>query len=216
MIAFVLLILAVLVPVVATVTNDPAPSLTQSTAESRNIECVRLSEAAALGRYPGRVAEPSPRGDYIETSAVECRHNVMQAGDRPGRDEAILSGLSPMSSEIAQTAIALGADVDGKTWLVDAFYPDAAVAGKITFAAKTALIERAQKVSDRIPILASGDILVLGRLEPRQAYPVACSRYWAEGSLGEAEVLLAVVLLDARETILHAGLCAKGNWRWLR
>jgi hypothetical protein len=103
-----------------------------------------------------------------------------------------------------------------RTWLVEAFYPDVAVAAKIAFATKTALVARGRRVSDRVPVLASGDILVLGRMEPAQAYRLACKRYYDQGALTDDDVLMATVLRDGRETLLHAGLCARGQWRWLR
>jgi hypothetical protein len=53
-------------------------------------------------------------------------------------------------------------------------------------------------------------------MPPSEAYPTACRRYTDNGSLGAADVLLAVVLLDRQETALHAGLCAAGSWTWLR
>ena len=71
-------------------------------------------------------------------------------------------------------------------------------------------------VSDRVPTLAAGDIDVITRMSAEDAYPAACQRYYSLGSLKEDDVLLAVVRLDSRETALHAGLCDRGQWRWLR
>jgi hypothetical protein len=213
---FLLILLPVLLPIGATLVHDPAPGLAQTKAEARALECTRMGEIEAHDRYPGVVAAPSPRGSFIETAAVACRERLMEAGDRANRDEVILSELTRTSAEIAEAASAAAADAGNKTWLVEAYYPDAAVAAKLSFAAKTALVEHAKKVSDRVPVLAAGDILVLGRMAPAEAYPLACSRYRAEGSMADDDVLLGVVLRDSRETILHAGLCTGGRWRWLR
>jgi len=216
MVLFLLLLLPVLVPMAVSLVEDPAPGVTRTRAEARNMDCTRLTEAAAHDRYPGQFREPAPRGDFSETGVIVCKGRIMEPGERPRRDEALLSELSRSAAEIAESAIALGAQHADKTWLVDAFYPDPAVAAKLAFATKTALVERGRRVSDRVPILASGDILVVGRMPPNEAYPLACARYRAEASMGDDEVLLAVVLLDARETTLHAGLCTGGRWRWLR
>ena len=83
-------------------------------------------------------------------------------------------------------------------------------------AVKNALLDRSLKVSDRAPALAAGDIEVIGRLSPQAAYPIACTRYAAAGSLGDDDALLTIVLRDPQETLLHAGICTGGRWRWLR
>ncbi|MHB8876561.1 MAG: hypothetical protein ACYC8T_22935, partial [Myxococcaceae bacterium] len=142
------------------------------------------------------------------------KQRIFKEGERPGRDEAILSRLTAASRELAEAAD--DPSLADATWLVDAFYPDQTVAGKLSFAAKVSLAERGRRVSDRVPVLAAGDVLVLGTMPPTQAYPLACSRYYAEGSLSDTEVLLGVVLLDERETILHTGLCVRGKWRWVQ
>ena len=53
-------------------------------------------------------------------------------------------------------------------------------------------------------------------MKPRDAYPLACARYFAEHVLGEKDLFLGLMLVDTRETQLHAGLCDRGQWRWLR
>ncbi len=216
MFVFLLLVLPILIPVVATVVDDPAPGVTRTKDESRNLECQRLREETARELYPGEIAEPSPRGDYIHTEVVVCEERLMAKGERRDREEAVLAELRGTSSEIAAAAATAAPELGGKTWLVEAYYPDPQVASKIAFASKTALMSRGRKVSDRVPILGSGDIMVLGSMPPRQAYPLACRRYLEEGALGPDDVLLATILLDGRETILHAGLCTNGEWRWLR
>ncbi|MGQ0505940.1 MAG: hypothetical protein ACT4TC_11560, partial [Myxococcaceae bacterium] len=101
-------------------------------------------------------------------------------------------------------------------WHVDAFYPQTAVASKIAVAARTALVEHGQRVSDRVPVLAPGDIAVLSRLSPKEVYPLACKRFFAEGALEDGDAFLAVMIIDPRETQLHAGVCRFGQWKWLR
>ena len=103
-----------------------------------------------------------------------------------------------------------------RTWLVEVYYPRVAVGQKIGFAVKNALLDRNRIVTDRAPTLAAGDIEVIGRLPHEKAWPLACMRYRAVGALGENDALLAVVLRDHRETMLHAGTCIDGVWRWLR
>ena len=81
-----LLLIPVLTPFVASLVHDPAPGVTRAKSEARNEECVGMSEASARRLYPGVVTEPPPRGSYIDTSAVVCRGNVMEADERPRRD----------------------------------------------------------------------------------------------------------------------------------
>lgn len=202
-------------PILMKIADDPAAGVTQTKAESRELDCRRLSQLAAHDAYPGLVPEPPPRGAYMDTQAVVCERRIMSHGERPGRDEAVLSTLRQASAETVEKAAALGPSGE-VTWLVEAFYADAAVAAKIAFAHKVELVQRGHAVSDRAPVLAPDDVAILTRLAPTQAYPLACARYWAAGSLSETDVLLAVVALDPRETQLHAGLCARGEWKWLR
>ncbi|MCK5690617.1 hypothetical protein KAI87_15160 [Myxococcota bacterium] len=216
MLQIILMALPFLLPLLAQITNDPAPGLTLSKTESRNLQCVRMSEEGARELHPGLIGASSPRGDYLEVSAVVCHERIMHDGERPVHDEAILSGLSPMISDIVSASVAAMPEAEGKTILVEVFYPDRAIAAKIAFATKNALLAKGRKVSDRVPSLAAGDIDVLTRLKPQKAYPLACNRYFAEGRLSHNDVVLAIVQRDSRETILHAGLCVSGEWRWLR
>jgi len=175
-----------------------------------------VTAEAGKQRRPGQIVTSSPRGDYIERSAVICTERLMRPGLRPVRDEAILSSLDTRSAEIAITAKSLRPDLQARTWLVEVYYPSAQVASKVSFATKNALMRQGLIVSDRAPTLAAGDVDVLTRMPPDEAYPMACHRYSATGSLREGDALLAVVSLDPRETILHAGLCTRGQWTWLR
>ena len=211
---FLLIILPVFLPLSISLLQDPAPSLTVSKKESRSLECKRLTEVSAHEQQPGLVSEPAPRGSFMDIQVVHCHEVLMQIGERPLREEAILSDLSSRVATIAETARSLESAKD-KRWMVDVSYPAPGVAAKIAFATKTALLDRSLYVSDRVPVLAAGDLLVLARLDARQAYPLACQRYVAEGSLSDNDALLVVALIDARETVLHAGLCTAGEWRWL-
>ena len=195
--------------------TDPSPGFFQSKADARNLDCTRLSHAMANQLHPGQVPEV-PTRDLAggSSDALVCATRIMRYGDRPARDEAILSSLRQTVGEITQTASALFPE--DITWHVDAFYPDTKVAAKIAVAARTDLAERGRRVSDRVPLLAAGDIAILGRMPPREAYPLACARYLAHQSLGEQDALLGVMIVDPRETKLHAGLCLRGQWRWLR
>jgi len=194
--------------------SDPAPGPWQSKEEARNLECTRITQAKAHELRPDAVSEPFARGEFGVTDALACRRRFLPLGERPARDELILSSLSQTVGEI--TGQAAGAAPRGVTFHVDAFYPDPAVASKISVAARTGLAEQGYKVSDRVPLLAAGDLSVLGKMSPREAYPLACARYFAEKSLTEGQALLGLMIVDSREAQLHAGLCVNGGWTWLR
>jgi hypothetical protein len=90
------------------------------------------------------------------------------------------------------------------------------VASKVAVAARTTLAERGAKVSDRVPVLAAGDIALLGRMPVHEAYKAACQRYASLKVMGDNDAFLGLMLVDAQEAQLHAGVCARGEWRWLR
>ena len=193
--------------------HDPAPGLFQSKADARALECVRVTQAEAHALHPEAVSAPNPRTANLEnTDAILCQPRMMRQDERPARDDLILSSLR---SEVGQidSIVATRGDV---TWHVDAFYPRQEVASKIALAAKTDLAERGQRVSDRPPVLAAADLSVLGTLSPRQAFPLACTRYFAEGGLTDQDGFLALMIIDPREAVLHAGVCLRGTWRWLQ
>lgn len=194
--------------------SDPSAGIFRDRAKARNLECVRLGQAEAHARHPAEVPDLPARGTWAVSDALSCTGRFMAEGERPARDEAVLSTLSRNVGEIVQVASAMGPP--NATWHVDAFYPEAAVAAKISAAAKTQMVERGRTVSDRVPLLAAGDIAVLGRMEPKEAYAVACARYFSQGVLGEDDVFLGLMIVDPRESQLHAGLCVKGEWKWLR
>ena len=196
------------------VAYDPAPGITQSKKYSRNLECNRLSQAAAHDLFPGKVPDLPPRGSYSNIDALVCQTRITEPGDRANRDEAVLLTLRATVGDITRLASAQAPE--HARWHVDAFYPQAAVAQKISVAARTDLAERGHLVSDRVPVLAAGDIAVLARLPAAKAYPLACARYFKEAVLEGDDAFLGLMIIDPRETELHAGLCLQSGWKWLR
>ncbi|MEQ1503982.1 MAG: hypothetical protein ABMB14_17200 [Myxococcota bacterium] len=197
--------------------TDPAPGGGRSRAQSRNLDCERVSIDTASERYPGRFVRSASRAtDDSDRTVVVCAERLTRPGLRAERDEAILTTLDATATELATAAESLRPELAGKTWLVEAYDPSPAVASKVSFAAKTALMGRGLSVSDRTPTLGPADIDVITRMAPDQAYPAACTRYFGTGGLGDDDVLLAVVRRDPRETLLHAGVCTGGQWAWLK
>lgn len=197
--------------------EDPSPGRANTRTEARNLECERLSAETAAAEHPGRVWTSPPRGDYVERSALVCEGRMMRAGLRAARDEAVLDGLAAESGAFAGAVRGLGPLATARTWLVEVHYPNAQVAPKLSFAAQNALRSEGLAVSDRVPALAVGDVEVITRLPPSEAYAAACQRYAANGSLRSGQdALLAVILRDSRATILSAGVCVDGGWTWLR
>lgn len=210
----ILAILGVLLP--ALVHPDPAPGLFRSRTHARTFECERMDVENVGRRHPGEVAPTRPRGEYVERSALACTQRLMRPGLREERDEAVLSTLGPLVTELGASADALRPGLASRTWLVEVYYPSVQVAAKLAFAAKNELVGKGLRVSDRTPTLAAGDVEVLTRMPADAAYPAACRRYRDNGSLGADDVLFAIVSRDPRETTLHAGLCTEGGWAWLR
>ncbi len=196
--------------------RDPAPGLTTTRARSRSLECEWHSTAVGSQRYPGEIAPERPRGEYVNRDALVCTERLMRPGLRADRDEAVLSSLDALVTDLTGAAGDLHPELAAQTWLVEAYYPSTQVSAKLSFAAKNALVARGLRVSDRTPILSAGDVDVLTRLGPEAAYPGACRRYTDNGSLHPGDTLLAVVSRDPLETTLHAGLCTDGVWTWLK
>lgn len=165
---------------------------------------------------PGEIAPERPRGEYVNRDALVCTERLMRPGLRADRDEAVLSSLDALVTDLTGAAGDLHPELAAQTWLVEAYYPSTQVSAKLSFAAKNALVARGLRVSDRTPILSAGDVDVLTRLGPEAAYPGACRRYTDNGSLHPGDTLLAVVSRDPLETTLHAGLCTDGVWTWLK
>lgn len=213
--AFYLLTLLLLpLPTFAVRANDPAPGVWQSRTDARGMDCVNLGQALAHERYPAEIPDlPARRLDGPANTLV-CTRRFLPPDERRPRDEAILSQLGASVLELTQAATALAPP--GLTWHADAFYPDEQVGQKIAVAARMALAETGHVVSDRVPLLTGGDIAVIGRMAPQDGYPLACSRYYAEQVMGMKDAFLGVMILDGRETQLHAGTCIAGTWRWIR
>jgi len=201
-------------PFLAGRVTDPSPGFFHTKEEARAVECVRMSQTEVHEREPARVPEPPPRGARVPADVLVCKRRYLSPDERPARDEALLSNLRGEVSAIVQAASTSGGP--STVWHVDAFYPEAIVAQKIAVATRTELVERGKKVSDRVPVLAAADLSVLGHLTPQDQYPLACARAFAEGALSPPEAFLGVMIVDAREAQLHAGVCLEGKWRWLR
>ena len=196
--------------------KNPAPGWNAGKSWGRNLECERLTAEAGSRAYPGLIAPPAPRDRFVARTTLVCRERFIGLGLRTSLDDAVLTGLDATTITLSETATSLRPDLAGATWLVEVFVPNPAVAVKVAFATKNALMNNGLTVSDRTPLLAAGDIGVITRMAPEEAYPTACLRYFATGSLGAEDALLAVVALDPRETVLHAGLCVGGEWSWVR
>jgi len=194
--------------------TDPAPGPIRLRAQARNMDCEHISAQEAHQRYPGIIAAAKPRGDYVERRAMVCKERLMRPGLRVAQDDAILSRLEDRAAELV--GVAMRPDLADRTWLVETHYPSGPVSAKIAFATKNALVQQGLAVSDRTPVLGVDDLDVITHMGPWQAYPAACRRYADTGGMGAGDALLAVVNLDPRETILHAGLCADGRWEWLQ
>src|SRR4051812_22413839 len=149
------LLILLLMPMPLLVANvaDPAPSVWKGRQEIRNLDCSRISQERAHELYPEKVPETAPRsGNLSRIDALVCRQRLMRPGERSPRDEVILSSLGQIVGEITGVAGALGSN--DTVWHVDAFYPDARVASKISVAARTSLAESRHQVSDAVPLLA--------------------------------------------------------------
>ncbi len=196
--------------------DDPAPGWAWTTTEARGLDCEQTTTEAADRRYPGRITTTPPRGDFVERDAVICRQRLTRPGLRAPLDEAVLGELDRLTGELATAAAGRYPELAGRTWLVEAHYPSAQVAAKVSFAAKNALAARGLAVSDRVPSLGPDDVGVITRLPPEEAYPAACRRYADSGAMGPGDALLAVASVDPRDTALHGGVCAGGRWAWLQ
>lgn len=195
--------------------GDPAPGLTRSLESSRRFVCEAVEPATLRKRHPGLIEAPRPRGDYVERDALTCAEMVLGPTERPGATGAILMTLA---DEMSQLARALSAEVTAatRTWLVEAHVEDPQLGAKVRFAAQAALVASGLRVSDRLPILAGKDIIEIAERDPRAAHPEACRRYFTRDRLAPGDAVLALLVLDRRETTLHAGACTDGRWRWLR
>lgn len=211
-----IIVLAALILLPILVISDPAPGALRTQAQSRDLDCEWLDSTTGSLRYPGVIRPEPPRGDYIEHQTLRCQQHLMRNGLRSDQDEAILRGLHEHVSTFAGLAVQNRPDLSAQHWHVEVYYPSPQVSTKIAAATKNALMDMGVAVSDRTPTLSVDDIDIIVRMPPTQAYPTACRRYSQNGSLNTDDALLAVVLRDQRETNLHAGICANGQWTWLQ
>jgi hypothetical protein len=196
--------------------KDPAPGPSRTTTASRRLDCERMNARNGSSRYPGEIQPPPATTGHLDRTTVVCRERLLRDGLRAPLDEALLTDLQPNADALAETAASLRPDLRGATWLVEVFVPNPQVAVKVSFATKNALMYSGRHVSDRTPVLGAGDIGVITRMSPFEAYPTACVRWFATGAVGPGDAVLSVITLDPRETTLHAGLCVAGQWSWLR
>lgn len=211
---FLAFLLVTPLPALVSRADDPAPGIWQTRAEARGLECRTLDQETAHGLYPARVPDLPARRLTDPSSVLVCTRRILGDLERPPRDEAILSDLSRSVEALTQAA---AEQVPGAlTWQVEAFYPSPQVGAKIAVAARTELVEHGHPVSDRVPVLAAGDLSVISTLPAGQAFPLACARYFAEHALGPKDAFLGLMILDPRETQLHAGVCTQGQWRWIQ
>lgn len=195
---------------------DPSPSLTRSTERARRLQCVPAGEEALKAERPGVLQDNRPRGDFVDRRFMVCREHLLRLDLRHPRDDAILADLTETIDGLVTAATAIRPDLADRTWLVESFYPNPQVDPKIRLASQIVLLREGLSVSDRRPTLSAGDLDVILRLPPADAYPTACARYTRSGSLGEGDALLAIVHRDPQETALHAAVCADGRWMWIR
>lgn len=197
--------------------RDPIQAGWQGRAALRDLECERLDQAEAHRRHPAEVpATTMKTATMMTTDALVCRRMVVPWDERPGRDGVILASLGEESTAMAGAVV--GALGDARTGRVDVdvFHPDPRMAQKIAHASRQALAERGLQTSGLAPLLAAGDVDVIGGLPVEKALPVGCARLFAEGTLRPGDAFVGVALLREDETTLHAGLCREGRWQWLR
>ncbi len=192
----------------------PAPGLAQTRAETRRLVCETMDATEAHTRAPYAVRARGPRETERNEAYVICHERLLPEGARSPADAALLDHLYAQTEAIARLAI--HPSLAGRQYWVEAHVPSPVVAGKVRFATQNALMAKGVAVSDRTPVLGPVDIESLSRLPPASAWPEACARYASVGALSEGDVLLATMVVDPRESTLHAGLCADGVWTWLR
>ena len=193
-----------------------APGVFRSKARTRSVICTPLDEQKRAEEHPDRLAQPHPRGDYFSRSVETCAEKVFREGVRDARDEAVLADLGREAAAITQAVLGSRPDLRERAFLVEVHYPSGAMAHKIRFATQDALMGAGLTVSDRRPALTAQDVVVLSQMPPERAYAGACARYAASDGMGPQDALVAVLVRDARQTGLQAGVCADGRWMWLR
>ena len=195
--------------------RDPIQQAWLGREHTRQLECERVSQAEAHRRFPADVPATAMRTSTImELDALVCARRLVPWGTLHPRDEVILSNLSAEVAAIVGGVV--GAVPVGSRVVVDVWYPSPQVAQKIAIATRQSVADTGHRVSNLAPLLAAGDVEVISALPPADALPVACARLFAEQTLTGTDAFVGVALLRDNETQLHAGLCQKGRWVWLR
>jgi hypothetical protein len=195
--------------------GDPIQQAWQGREHTRQLECERLSQAEAHRRSPAEVPPPAARtATMMQLDALVCARRVVPWGKSDPRDEVILTTLSDEVAAIVNAA-ASAIEGDGRVF-VDAFYPQPEIAQKIANATRIGLADAGRRVGSRAPLLAAGDVEVVGAMSLMQALPITCARLKAEGSLTDNDAIVVVAIVRDNETQLHGGVCQKGRFQWLR
>lgn len=195
--------------------TDPVQQAWLGRSHLRELECERLSQAEAHRRYPDVVPQTDMRSQVLmQIDALICERRIVPIGVRAARDEVILTHLSDEIDSIAN--LAQGVIAPETTLLVDAWYPQPEVQGRIRSSLLQRLGDSDRVVSARLPSLAATDIEVMNALPLQDALPLACRQLHREGGLKDSEALVGVAVLREDETQLHAGVCTQGAWRWLQ
>lgn len=188
--------------------GDPAPGLFTTKRDAARYECVRTSREAVAREKPGALKERAPRGDYLDEELFRCDAPLFARGDRPAHEDALLGALSAQVDEIVA-----GAEVaapEARAWSALAHHGDALLASKIRFALEVALKARAKEVESELPDLAVADITALSQRPPAESFPALCAKLPSR-----EKAWLAAFSVDAKETVLHAGVCHGEVWTWL-
>ena len=96
-----------LLPILLAGTGDPSAGTWNSKQEARNSECRHMSQQAAHELYPGRIPPPAVRQTSVVIDAMVCNPRIVELGERPARDEAILSTRRPRSTSSVRAVTAI-------------------------------------------------------------------------------------------------------------
>jgi hypothetical protein len=209
-------------------------------------ECERISQSEAHTRYPASVPPTNARSAALfQIDALVCRHRVVENGARDARDEVILqrlqddvgelSGLAAASSD-EQTRFVVDAHYPNPE-----IVRKIAGASRIALAERGRRVSdrpphltagdvevlRTMPMRDAIPIACrslhrSGALLPQKKDAPKESAATESPADAAENDLAIRDAvdddvaLLSIALLHPHESQLHAGLCHRGQFRWLR
>lgn len=199
-----LLLLVFALPFTVELLHDPSPGLTRTVTSSRQTECRVLSREEVEARNKAQIVE-AVNEDEVSGTYLHCEQRIFSAGERHARDEEVLARLSQDSARIAASAIE---QFPNSKWVVSVHYPVLVLKDKIEKATVVSLKEKQALVYAKHAFHSKTAFPIDAEL----ASKLNCQRHY---SLEDGYTLLEVVLADARETQLHAGVCAKGGWKWL-